>query len=99
MGHSADPVYVLLRQSASDKFPYVTYLLGIAMILYSCVGFGFLIGIPTFLVNFSVGMVAIPIADILNYRRARKNKEASVFDYSGPVVEYVAVVPIIVFHA
>ena len=65
MGHSADPVYVLLRQSASDKFPYVTYLLGIAMILYSCVGFGFLIGIPTFLVYFSVGMVAIPIADIL----------------------------------
>ncbi|KAK8830059.1 hypothetical protein WA556_000701 [Blastocystis sp. ATCC 50177/Nand II] len=80
LGHSADPVYVLLRQSASDKFPYVTYLLG----------FGFLIGIPTFLVYFSVGMVAIPIADILNYRRARKNKEASVFDYSGPVVEYVA---------
>ena len=61
MGHSADPVYVLLRQSASDKFPYVTYLLGIAVILYSCVGFGFLIGIPTFLVYFSVGMVAIPI--------------------------------------
>ena len=44
-------------------------------------------------------MIAIPIADILNYRRAKKNKEASVFDYSGPIVQYVAVVPFVTIDA
>ena len=41
-------------------------------------------------------MIAIPIADILSYQKAKKNKETNVFDYSGPVVQYVAVVPIAV---
>lgn len=87
---------MLLRQSASDKFPYITYLIGIYGILPSYIGFGFLIGIPSFLVYFSTGMIAIPIADILSYQKAKKNKETNVFDYSGPVVQYVAVVPIAV---
>ena len=30
---SHDPVYALLRQSASDKFPYITYVFGNSMAL------------------------------------------------------------------
>lgn len=40
---------------------------------------------------FSVGMIAMPIADIMRYKKAKQNNGDALFDYSGPVVEYVAV--------
>ena len=36
-------------------------------------------------------MIAMPIADIMRYKKAKQNNGDALFDYSGPVVEYVAV--------
>lgn len=38
-----------------------------------------------------MGMIAMPIADIMRYKKAKQNNGDALFDYSGPVVEYVAV--------
>ena len=36
-------------------------------------------------------MIAMPIADIMRYKKAKQSNGDALFDYSGPVVEYVAV--------
>lgn len=83
---STDPVYQLLLVSEQYKFDYITYLI---VLIY-------LVGVPSFLIYASVGMISSPIASYLN--DTKTPSEGNVFATSEPVVQYVKVNHLSIFY-
>ncbi|KNB44317.1 hypothetical protein JH06_1972 [Blastocystis sp. subtype 4] len=72
---SIDPVYLLLSESEVADYGFVLYLLV----------FIFIIGIPTFLMYLSIGMLSNPLSMLLSH----KNANGPDLFNTGPIVQYV----------